>query len=241
MTTTSTRAANLNGSTSSTRPAGGGSHPRLPVARRDKRPALAALAALLVLVGALGSAWAAFRSGDRVDVLVAAREIPVGAEVVAEDFTEARVAADAGSVVSADAVANFVGTHATARIPQGTLVNRTMFTGGDIVPDGAQLVGVVVDITRRTTQQPEPGDVVRLFYVSGSGGQPVGNLSPGDSVVDAARVVQVGAGGGADSTSVSVLLRDADAGRVADLASAGSIAVAVLAPGTKPAVDLVTG
>lgn len=218
-----------------------GTRTRLPVARRDKRPALAALAALLILAGALGSAIVAFRSGDRVDVLVASRDIPVGAKVGAEDLTEARVAADSGSVVSADALANFVGTYTTSRIPAGTLVNRTMFTGGDIVPDGAQVVGVVVDITRRTTQQPQPGDVVRLFYVSGSGGQPIGNLSPGDPVVEAARVVQVGAGGGADSTSVSVLLRDQDAGRVADLASAGGIAVAVLAPSTKPSVDLVTG
>ena len=51
---------------------------RLPVPSRDRRPALAALAILLVLAGALGSALVAYRSGSRVDVLVARHDIGPG-------------------------------------------------------------------------------------------------------------------------------------------------------------------
>src|SRR5690606_32528143 len=94
---------------------------RLPVRTRDRRPALAALAILLIMLGALGSALIAFRSGDRVDVLVAAREIPQGTQVTEEDFTIARVANDGGNVVDAASMQAFLGAYSTARIPEGTL------------------------------------------------------------------------------------------------------------------------
>lgn len=211
---------------------------RLPAARRDRRPALAALALLLVLVGALGSALVSYRSGERVDVLVARRDIPVGAQISAEDLGVARVAADDGAVVDAAAKSRFVGSRATGNIPSGTLVNRTMFKVGNIVPSGAQLVGIVVDVTRRTTTVPRGGDVVRLYYVTGKDGQPSGDVAPGDAVVSAARVLQVGAGSGSDSTSVTVLVADAVAGKVAQFAAAGNLALGVLPDDTKPDVDI---
>ena len=214
---------------------------RLPAASRDRRPALAALAALLILVGALGSALVAFRSGSRVDVLVARQDIQMGQVITPEDLSVARVAADGGSTIDSAAIDNFLGTYARGPIPQGTLLNNQMFLAvSEVVPKGAQEVGFVVDIGRRTTERPEPGDVVSLIFVSGSGGQPVGNLSPGDVVVEAARVTEVGTGGGSGTTSISVLLRDDDAGTVADLGSANSLAVTVLPSSTEPLVDLAT-
>jgi hypothetical protein len=204
---------------------------RLPAASRDRRPALAALAALLILVGALGSALVAFRSGSRVDVLVARQDIQMGQLVTGADLATARVAADGGSTIDSAAISNFVGTYARGPIPQGTLLNNQMFLAAS---------EVVVDPGRRTTERPEPGDVVSLVFVSGSGGQPVGNLSPGDVVVEAARVTEVGSGGGSGATSISVLVRDADAGTVADLASGNSLAVTVLPSSTEPVVDLAT-
>ena len=214
---------------------------RLPVARRDRRPALAALALLLVLVGALGSALVAYRSGSREDVLVARRDIQLGQVITAGDLTTARVAADGGDTIDAKAIGNFVGTRATSFVPQGTLLNNRMFSGADIVPAGAQVVGVVVDITRRTTSRLVAGDVVQLVYVSGSGDQQGGAASPGDTIVKAARVVDVGSGGGSGQLSVSVLVPDADAGLVADLASGNSLAMTLLPADTKPVVDLAKG
>jgi Flp pilus assembly protein CpaB len=211
---------------------------RLPVARRDRRPALAALALLLVLVGALGSALVSYRSGSRVEVLVARSDIELGQEITASDLTTARVAADGGNTIEADALENFVGTRAVSYIPQGTLLNNLMFSGGDIIPDGGQVVGVVVDITRRTTERLSPGDVVQLVYVSGSSGQQGGAVSAGDSVVKAARVIEVGSGGGSGQLSVSVLVPDRDAGLVADLASANSLALTLLPADAEPVVDL---
>ena len=211
---------------------------RLPVARRDRRPALAALALLLVLVGALGSALVSYRSGSRVEVLVARGDIALGQEITRADLTTARVAADGGDTIDAAAIGNFIGTRAASSIPQGTLLNGRMFLAGDVVPAGAQVVGVVVDITRRTTERLSPGDVVQLVYVSGSGDGQNAAASPGDAVVKAARVVDVGNGGGSGLLSVSVLVPDADAGLVADLASGNSLAMTLLPDDTKPVVDL---
>lgn len=211
---------------------------RLPAPRRSRRPALAALALLLVLVGALGSALVAYRSGSRTDVLVARHDIAVGQKITRADLRVARVAADPGNVVDAAYLGRFIGTVATARIPEGTLVNPRMFKVGDVIPDGAQLVGLVVDTSRRTTQRPEEGDVVRIYYVSqAAGGQPVGDLAPGDTVVSAARVMQVGKGSSSDGTSITVLAKDADAGLLAQLAASGSVAVSVLPGNTPPLVD----
>ena len=192
-------------------------------------------------MGALGSALVAFRSGSRVDVLVARQDIPVGQVVTRADFTTARVAADSGLTVDADAISNFVGTHAASTIPQGTLVNGSMFLAGEVVPKGAQVVGVVVDVTRRTTTRPVAGDVVRLIYVSGAGGR-------------ARREPLAGRHGRRGRTrrrhrvrqrlraapACPCWSRDDDAGQVADLASTGILAVTVLPADTEPAVDLVT-
>lgn len=212
---------------------------RLPVPRRDRRAGLAALALLLILVGALGSALVAYRSGARVDVLVARTDIPAGAKFDRRDMRIARVSADSANVVEAAAASAFAGSYATTRIPAGTLVNNQMFRVGDVVPRGAQLVGVVVDLTRRTTQRPAAGDVVSVYYVS-QGGAPVGNLAPGDAVVPAARVMQVGRGDSSDAVSITLLVPDDTAGLLAELAASQSLAVAVLPADTTPVVDTLT-
>ncbi len=213
---------------------------RLPVARRDRRPALAALAVLLILLGALGSALIAFRSGDRVSALVAADDIPIGKTVSAADFVETSVAADARYLITADSRKFFVGSRSTVTVPKGTLLNRNMFTNASQIPNGAQLVGVMLDPNQRTSEVPKPDDVVRLYYVSGTSegsGSPRG-LSGGDTVVESARVVFVGGGRGADQRNVTVLISDTDAGDVAEFASSGNLAMTILPNGTVPRPDL---
>ena len=79
---------------------------------------------------------------------------------------------------------------------------------------------------------------MQLVYVSGSSGQQGGAVSAGDSVVKAARVIEVGSGGGSGQLSVSVLVPDRDAGLVADLASANSLALTLLPADAEPVVDL---
>jgi hypothetical protein len=222
-------------STTATATRGQNGRGRLPAVRRDRRPALAALALLLVVGGALGSALVAYRSGDRIEVLVARDDIALGQQMTEDDFSVARVATDTAGVIDAAAVVNFVDSYATSRIPAGTLVNRNMFSSEDAVPDGAQLVGVVVDATRRPTEAPQEGDVVGVYYVS-QGGQPVGTYAPGDPVVDAALVMGSSATSG-DGLSLTLLVEDRIAGTVAEFAASGSLAVTVLPASAEPSVD----
>ncbi len=231
-------------STTSVRPAGlstalgpGGS--RLPTTR-TRRPTFAALAVLLILVGALASAWLVYRSGNRVDVLVAAGDIEAGQQLTADDFSVARVATDDAPVIISSALPNFVGTYATSTIPEGTLLNRDMFLAGDVVPDNGVVVGMVLTPQQRPALDVRAGDVVRLYLVppDEAGGTVPGD--PGDTVVSAVRVVEVGpATSGAQGLAVSVLVSSGDSGNVVAASSAGQIALARLAAGTEPTIDLV--
>src|SRR3954447_23371930 len=92
---------------------------RLPVQPRDRRAALSALALLLVVAGALGRALVVYRSGHRVDVLVAAREIKPGQPLSSQDYAVARVASDSGKLIPATDARGFDGSFATVDIPAG--------------------------------------------------------------------------------------------------------------------------
>jgi SAF domain len=215
---------------------------RLPAARRDRRPMLAALAVLLMLSGALGSALIAFRSGDRVSVLAARQDIPFGHVITDADLIEVRAAADTPGLINASFRDNFVGSHALSAIPQGALVHAKMFSESVAVPANGELVGVVLDPDRRPSQTLQPGQVVRLYYVIGasSQGRDGAAYSPGDPVVEAARVVDTGVGNGTDSTSITVLVKADVAGVVANYGSSGNLAVAVLPDQTRPPLDMVS-
>jgi len=212
---------------------------RLPV-QRTRRPTFAALAVLLILVGALASAWLVYRSGNRVDVLVARDDISVGQLMSAEDFAVARVATDDAPVIVASSRGNFENTRATTNIPAGTLLNRQMFLDSDTVPQGGVVVGLVLTPQQRPAVPLEAGDVVRLYLVppDEAGGTVEG--APGDTVAEAVRVYEVApAPENAQELSISVLVRVGESGDVVAAASAGQLAVARLASGTEPDLDTV--
>ena len=226
MTTTSVRSA---------APAGG----RLPV-QRTRRPTFAALAVLLILVGALASAWLVYRSGNRVDVLVARDDVTVGQVMTADDFAVARVATDDAPVIIASSQENFVGTRAVSNIPGGTLLNRQMFVSGDTVPEDGVVVGLVLTPQQRPAVPLRPGDVVRVYLVppDEAGGTVEG--APGDTIAEAVRVYEVApAPENAQELSISVLVPVGESGDVVAAASAGQLAVARLAAGTEPDLDTV--
>lgn len=216
---------------------------RLPAPVRDRRPALAALALLLVLGGALTSALLAYRSGDRVDVLVARTDIELGQQVSEADFTVARVASDddAATIESA-AAANFVGTAATTRIPAGTLLNRAMFVSGNLQPVGTVVVGVVLGPTQRPAGALRAGDIVRVFAVPRDGGavEGAGGAGPVGTVLASAVKIAEPPELVGDDLRLSLLAPENNASTLIGAAASGSVAVTKLASETKPAVDFQT-
>lgn len=213
---------------------------RLPVQSRDRRPALAALALLLIVGGGLGAGLLVYRSGQQSEVLMAAHAIAPGQRVTADDFETARVSHDSGAVIPSSAEHAFVGSYATVGVPAGTLLNALMFRAGKILPPDGVVVGVNLSADQRPAVPVAAGDVVRAYYVvKGSSSDPTPVV--GKTITDAARVVSVRSGStGQDSVTVSLLVDETTAGALISAASTDSVALAELPIGTKPAVDLLS-
>ena len=219
---------------------------RLPVQSRDRRGALSALALLLVVAGALGSALVVYRTGHRTDVLVAAHEIKPGQLISAADFGVDRVASDnTGALIPVASKAGFVGTYAAVGVPAGTLLNRTMFLGGRVLPADGVIIGVVLPVNQRPAVNLDSGDVVRIYEIPKDSGGSGPLTAPGVAsnakvVVDKAKITEVATGSGSGSSGsivISLLLKFSDAQTVVLAAAAGQIAVGRLPVGTVPGLD----
>jgi hypothetical protein len=208
---------------------------RLPVAARDRRPALAALALLLVLAGGLGAALVVYRTGQKTDVLIAAHAIKPGQRVSAADFDVARVSTDAGNLIAASRQAQFDGLYAITAIPGDTLLNPKMFQAADVIPPGGVVVGVSVGAGARPAGGIAAGDVVRAYDTPKSSDS--GSSTNGSAVlVDAALVVDVRGSTNGDSEVVSLLVTADAAALLVDRNAQNEVALAALPVGTKPSV-----
>lgn len=211
---------------------------RLPARTRDKRPALAALALLLVLLGALGSALIVYRSSERTEVLMAARTIEQGQVLVREDFRMVEIAWDDDDtqLIGATAIDNFVGASALTHIPANAVLAPQMFTASEMAPDGAAQVGVMVPAPARPSDMFRVNDIVRVYQVAGA--TAVGERDDTEELVSAAKVIAVGeASTTSDLVHVTVLVPEDDAPAVIGASSAGSAALAVLPADAAPVVD----
>jgi len=213
---------------------------RLPGARSDRRPALAALAVLLILGGALVSGLLVYRSGQRADYLMLATEVRPGQVIEASDLAVARITGEGPRVVPADRLTSIVGQRSTVHAFPGTLATADMFTRELALPPGALELGISVAAGRAPAGGVRVGDVVRIFSVPARG-----NAGRPSVVVQAARVRAVGTGGDAGGpagvaasgpTVVSVVVTEAVAPQLAMASSQSQVSLALLPPSTRPTV-----
>lgn len=141
---------------------------RLPSPPRERKPALAALAVLLILVGALGATMLVLRAGDRVEVVQVTGEIKAG-ESVGDNVGSVLVADDAGvNYVKWAQLGALKKLKAKSTIYKGTLVIGEMFAAESGVPDGKAVVG----LSLKEGQYPEGldvGDLVAAYQVGNTG------------------------------------------------------------------------
>ncbi|OSP38938.1 MULTISPECIES: hypothetical protein [unclassified Streptomyces] len=225
-------------------PAGPAVGDRLPTPPRERKPALAALAVLLILVGALGATMLVLQVGDRIEVVKITEEIPAGQPVTDANTASVMVAEDPGihyvEWTQLDALKKL---KAKSTIPAGVVAVGEMFGEEAKVPEGKALVG----LSLKDGQYPaglENGDAVAAYRVggtarsdsdtdSGSSGSTGGG---GDTLlVDDARVNSVPAEQSGDIVSstnkaVTLLVDKADAAVLTQAASNGEVAL-VLVPG----------
>jgi hypothetical protein len=218
---------------------------RLPSAPRERKPALAALALLLIVGGALGAAYLVLQSGKRVAAIEIAQQVGAGQQIPLSAMRQVQVAADTGIryVPWADAaqVARFF---AATTIPPGTLLSSAMVVQASAVTNGKDVLGLAL----KDGQWPAGlavGDHVAIVAVSqsnasgcpGTGGQVLAGNASVLSVASASSASLAGASGNG-ATDVTVALNPGSAGAVACNASAGNVAVVVLpAGGQAPPVN----
>jgi hypothetical protein len=154
---------------------------RLPTAPRERKPALAALAVLLILAGALATMLLVNQSGNRIQVVkVGGSSIAAGSKLTTDEFVEASVAADSSiKYVKWEQLNQLQG-----RTTYNTLIKNSLLTVdmlGDQSADnkveftsGTSLMGIQVKQGHYPTGQMFIGDKFMLYtntVTAGTNGQ----------------------------------------------------------------------
>jgi hypothetical protein len=206
---------------------------RLPGAPRERRPALAALAVLLILGGALGAGFLVLQSGQRVTAVEVAAPVGAGQHIPASALRPVQIASGTGlSYVPWDQAAQITRFFTVSAIPPGTLLTRSM-----VAATGGSLAGqAVLGLALKDGQLPrglQPGDHVDIYQVSDAQEMCPGGagavLAAGAVVLSVAAPAAVS--GSSAQADVEVALSPADAGVVACNAANGLVGLAVLPGG----------
>ena len=217
----------------------------MPSAPRERKPALAALAVLLVALGAVAAGYLVINAGHRVGAVEITQQVGQGQRIPASAIKEVEIASNSGVNYVAWQYANRVaGVYAAVQIPAGTLLTPAMTTATNNLAAGKVQVG----LSLKPGQAPANlliGQTVEAFGVgtgsgcaatsagTGGGGTGGGNgAGPGVPITTGVIASVVGSTASNGSTAaVTLAVPDADAGVLACYASAGDVAIA-LTPGS---------
>ena len=211
---------------------------RLPTARRERKPALAAFALLLIIGGALAAGLLVVQSGKRATAIEIIQQVGAGQRIPLGAMQQIQVASGTGLDYVPWAEASQVTRYyAATTIPPGTLLTGAMVARASAVAAGREVLGLALS-GGQLPAQLRAGDQVRVYAVSsqagGSAGCPgtAGAALTGDAIVLSVLTPGNGslAGSSGGTTDVTVAVSPADAGAVACDAAAGNVAVAVLPP-----------
>ena len=214
---------------------------RLPVTR-ERRPALAALAVILILLGAAGSALIALQSGSREGYLTVSKSIQPGEQLTRGDFGRGSIAGDTRGLIKASRLSEFVGSYARTRLYKDQYLTTDMMSKTADVPSNGALVGISLENGRVPSDGLRVDDVVRVIRVPATSSD--GTSS--EALVSAAIVTDVESTDDEEDrtsvtttqvTNVSVLVPTDKATAVAAAAAAKTLVLVKLAPGTKPAIS----
>jgi hypothetical protein len=222
---------------------------RMPSAPRERKPALAALAVLLVALGAVAAGYLVINAGHRVGAVEITQQVGQGQRIPASAIKEVEIASNSGINYVAWQYANRVaGIYAAVQIPAGTLLTSAMTSATNNLAAG----NVQVGLSLKPGQAPANlliGQSVEAFGVGtgsgcgaaaaggggaggtggGNGGNGSGSGVPITTGVIASVVGSTASNG--STAAVTLAVPDADAGVLACYASAGDVAIA-LTPGS---------
>ncbi|HVT66958.1 MAG TPA: hypothetical protein VHF26_04350 [Trebonia sp.] len=197
---------------------------RLPSAPRERKPALFALAILLVAVGAAAAGLLVIRAGAKVQAIEIVQEVNQNAQIPVTSMAEVGISAGSGvSYVPWSEAGQVAKFFAATTIPAGTLLTNNMVSSSSNVTTGKDIVG----LSLKAGQVPgnlQPGDKVEAVAVATACG-----ATPGTVLSQQAEVTEVsGTTSTGSSASVTVAVQPADAGTLTCAAANGSVALALL-------------
>jgi hypothetical protein len=214
---------------------------RLP-GGRERRPALAALAVILILLGAAGSALIALRSGDRQYFVAVKEDLPPGHEFSDKDMARGDLAGATRPLVLWSEREQLRGKYTTSWIYAGQFVTRKNFIA-DPTPEGGALVGVSLESGRAPAEPIVQGDIVRLVRVPANqdSGAPAVIASAAEVTAVNGTSLTDGKTGANTTVNVTVLVPTDRSTAVAAAAASKTLVLVKLSPATKPEISSDSG
>jgi len=214
---------------------------RMPSAPRERKPALAAVAILLVALGAASAGYLVLNAGHRVGAVEITQDVGQGQQIPASAIKEVQINADTDvHYVAWQFASRVTGVFARVQIPAGTLLTSNMTASTSNLTAGKVEVG----LSLKPGQAPTNlliGQTVRAFPVgtgSGCGGGANGTggtgaaATPGEPITTGTIVSVSGSTATNGSTAaITLAVPETDAGVLACYASAQDVAIA-LTPGS---------
>ncbi|HEY0618270.1 MAG TPA: hypothetical protein VGD15_11790 [Kribbella sp.] len=206
---------------------------RLPTNTKRRRPAMAALAALLIVGGALIAGLLAIRMDERQAVIQISQNVGVGEQITVKDLAETRVAGDSLRLVPASRANEIIGAYARVNLIKGELLDPLQLTKTDPITPGKAAVGIVLVGGRIPAAGLKSGDQIEMVRIGQGNQQPV---LIGTGTVLAVPTQSADSAGLGDKASVSqtatVLVDRELVKAVTDASGNNRIAVALLKSGT---------
>jgi len=214
---------------------------RMPSAPRERKPALAAVAILLVALGAASAGYLVLNAGHRVGAVEITQDVGQGQQIPASAIREVQINSDTGvHYVAWQFASRVTGVFAKVQIPAGTLLTSNMTEVASNLTAGKVEVG----LSLKPGQAPANlliGQTVRAFPVgtgSGCGGGANGAAGAGAAVtagepITTGTIVSVSGSTATNGSTAAVTLAvpETDAGVLACYGSAQDVALA-LTPGS---------
>jgi hypothetical protein len=135
-----------------------------PSPPRRRRPAMAALAVLLIIGGAALAGLLALRLDSREPVLVLNQDVAVGTRITESMLSTTNVASDTLMLIPENQAGSVIGTFARTSLTRGQLADTSMLTTRS--PFGSRQVQVGVPLTTgKVPSGLRSGDEVRLVRI----------------------------------------------------------------------------
>jgi hypothetical protein len=215
---------------------------RLPSAPRERKPALAALAVVLVVGGALLAALLVVDAGHKTGAIEITQTVGQGQKIPLSAMQEVQVTSGSGlDYVPWNQASQVANTYAATMLPVGTLLTPQMTTASDSLASGMTVIGLAL----KDGELPDGlqvGDHIDIFATSDSTGRcprPASNVLTTNAVVMSIGNPSSASDGNADDVQVAV--NPGDAGGVSCNAANNNVSVGIVPGNGQPSSSGSTG